>query len=246
MRVWATTPLCACGCGKQVRASQYHSDCANECKCGCGRRTRYAYCPAHRPEAICVRCGKKFAALNGDKEYCSQCRKHIKRGGPLEKDESLIYSRKMQAASPEGRRWCSGCEQYRLLKFFGKKGTRGGPEGHYSRCKPCHQAQIRARNWLATFGITPDQYEQLKDEQGGKCAICQIATGASKSLAVDHDHKHCGKGSGCTECIRGLLCASCNQLLGHAWDNIELFQRAIDYLEDPPAKKVLKRERPNG
>ena len=146
--------FCACGCGKQVRASEYHSDCANECKCGCGGRARYAYKPGHRPETVCQRCGKVFVALGGDAQHCNNCRRAIKAGGPVERDVSLSYGRKMQKAAPEGRRWCSGCEQYRLLKFFGRDSQR-----HYSRCKPCHRAQIRAAKWKKTFGITPDAPE---------------------------------------------------------------------------------------
>ena len=239
-RKWATLGYCACGCGKQVRASEYHSDCANECKCGCGGRARYAYKPGHRPEAVCVRCGKAFTALGGDAQYCNNCRRAVKAGGPVERDVSLSYSRRMQKAAPEGRRWCSGCEQYRLLKFFGPRGTGGGKDtGHYSRCKPCHKAQIRAAKWKKTFGITPEQYEQIKDLQGGRCAICQVASGATKALAVDHDHRHCGKGAGCPECIRGLLCSTCNNMLGFARDNPEVFRRAMEYLRDPPAQRTL-------
>ena len=231
-------PDCACGCGKKVRASQYHSDCANECKCGCGQRCRYGYCPGHRPESVCVRCGKEFSALGGDKDYCSTCRRHIRAGAPLERDESLAYNRKMQKNAPEGRRWCAGCERYRSTKFFGQSSSRGA--GYYSRCKPCHKAQLRARHWAKRFGISPDQYLAIKDVQGGRCAICQVASGATKALAVDHDHQHCPSGSGCHECIRGLLCSRCNNLLGFARDNPDVFRRAVEYLIDPPAKAILQ------
>jgi hypothetical protein len=238
---WTSLPFCACGCGKQVRVTKYHSDCANECKCGCGGRARYAYKPGHRPETVCQRCGKIFKTNSetGTKEMCSQCRRHIRDGGPIIRDESLAFTRRMQSSSPEGRRWCSGCEQYRLLKFFASRGTKGGPEGYYARCRPCHTAQLRATTWKRKFGIDPEQYEQIKDLQGGRCAICQIANGTTKALAIDHDHKHCGKGSGCSICIRGLLCSNCNNMLGFARDNPEMFQRAVEYLLDPPARKLF-------
>jgi len=231
---WSTLGFCKCGCGKQVRVDDYHRDCAVECKCGCGGRARYAYKPGHRPEAACQRCGKVFAALRGEALYCSNCRKAVKSGGPVERDMSLSRSRAMQREAPDGRRWCSGCEQYRLLKFFGSDSARV-----YSRCKPCHKAQLRAAKWKRNFGITPEQYEQVKDMQGGRCAICQTATGAARALAVDHDHQHCGKGVGCAECIRGLLCSSCNKMLGFARDDPSVFRRAIDYLTNPPARSVL-------
>lgn len=234
-------PLCRCGCGRKAWATDYNSDCANECRCGCGGRARYAYKPGHRPEVVCKRCSKVFTpmpVLEGARpEMCSQCRRHVRDGGPLIKDESLSHSRKMQKEAPEGRRWCSGCEQYRLLKFFGAKSSKSS--GYHSRCKPCHRAQMRAARWKKTFGITPEQYEQIKDFQGGRCAICQVATGHAKALAVDHDHSHCGKGSGCVDCIRGCLCSNCNNMLGFAKDDPEVFRRAVDYLNNPPARRVF-------
>lgn len=78
------------------------------------------------------------------------------------------------------------------------------------------------------YGITEEQYEELKLAQGGKCAIC-LKKPRTRSLAVDHDHK--------TGSIRGLLCSRCNHgLLGHAYDSIEMLERAIGYLKNPPAK----------
>ena len=85
---------------------------------------------------------------------------------------------------------------------------------------------------LKTYGITGDQYRALYAAQGGKCAICKVATGKRKRLAVDHDHK--------TGEVRGLLCGSCNhRLLGAAHESVELLQRAIDYLNSPPARLTL-------
>lgn len=63
--------------------------------------------------------------------------------------------------------------------------------------------------------------------QGGACAICRRATGKTRRLAVDHDHQS-GQ-------VRGLLCKPCNRLLGHARDDVEFFERAGDYLSEPPA-----------
>jgi hypothetical protein len=76
--------------------------------------------------------------------------------------------------------------------------------------------------------------------QGGKCAICQRATGAARRLAVDHDHKQAlldghDEDQGCPNCVRGLLCKTCNRnVLGHLRDDPAAFQRAIDYLKNWP------------
>jgi len=78
------------------------------------------------------------------------------------------------------------------------------------------------------YGITLEQYNEISEKQGGKCAICgNPETCKSKNdkiriLVVDHDHK--------TNKIRGLLCHTCNIMLGHAKDNKLILQNAIKYL----------------
>lgn len=83
-----------------------------------------------------------------------------------------------------------------------------------------------------TYGITAEEYQRIYEAQGSKCYICQRATGARRKLAVDHDHG--------TGFVRGLLCKPCNyKVLGHLRDDTEAFQRAIDYINNPPAFGVI-------
>lgn len=84
---------------------------------------------------------------------------------------------------------------------------------------------------MAKFGLTPEEYDQLLANQGGVCFICENAPG-KYPFAVDHNHK--------TGLLRGLLCMWCNhKLLGGAREQIRLLKRAILYLEQPPAQKLL-------
>lgn len=89
---------------------------------------------------------------------------------------------------------------------------------------------------MEMYGIGEGDYDRMYAAQGGKCAICQRGKGKSKRLSVDHDHK--------TGKVRGLLCAACNRwLLGRcARDDVAVLQRAIEYLEHPPAQEVLRHE----
>jgi hypothetical protein len=82
-----------------------------------------------------------------------------------------------------------------------------------------------------TYSLGPGQYDQLYEFQGGKCWLCQRATGARKRLAVDHNHE--------TGEVRGLLCGPCNKLIGWYRDSPETFERAAAYLRQPPARAVL-------
>lgn len=88
------------------------------------------------------------------------------------------------------------------------------------------------RSVQATYGLAPGDYERLYQAQGGRCAVtgCR-ATGKVKKLAVDHDHN--------TGEVRGLLCGPHNRTIGFNFDNPEAFRSLANYLEDPPARRVL-------
>lgn len=121
-----------------------------------------------------------------------------------------------------------------------RKATYPGPRcaSHYREYKALTRERNHAKHIAKTYGLTPDEYLEIYKLQGGKCYICQRATGARRRLAVDHDHS--------TGFVRGLLCKSCNRyVLGHLRDDTEAMQRAIDYINNPPAFRVIgKREVP--
>lgn len=89
-----------------------------------------------------------------------------------------------------------------------------------------------------TYGISQADVHELLLFQGGRCWLCRRATGATKSLAVDHDHR--------TSEVRGRLCGPCNQFIGKLRDDPEAADRLLRYLiGDTPyrrmkAQQVLK------
>lgn len=112
------------------------------------------------------------------------------------------------------------------------------------RCMSCwrvRRTQAKAKRQEAyvqlKYGLKPGEYAALYELQGARCAICRRATGATKRLAVDHDHRDGAP--------RGLLCGPCNSMLGHARDELEFFQRALDYLLKTPYAR-LNEERNEG
>lgn len=87
-----------------------------------------------------------------------------------------------------------------------------------------HRSKLRR-----SFGIMPEDYDRMMEDQDGRCAICDgkqdinKKTGEPRRLGVDHCHA--------THKIRGLLCVSCNRGLGYFDDKIERLKSAIAYLE---------------
>lgn len=84
-----------------------------------------------------------------------------------------------------------------------------------------------------TYGITHAEYQALYTAQGGLCAICQRANGKTRRLAVDHNHE--------TGEVRGLLCKTCNWIVIGRY-SITMLCRAIEYLMNPPARNVLRKD----
>lgn len=116
-----------------------------------------------------------------------------------------------------------------------RKAPHPGPRcaTHHRAKRAASKASTQEQRWLAVYNISAEEYWAIWEAQGGRCAICQRATGLGrKRLSVDHDHE--------TGQVRGLLDQKCNRdILGHARDQIEFFERAIDYLKNPPAQEVI-------
>jgi hypothetical protein len=77
------------------------------------------------------------------------------------------------------------------------------------------------------YGISLDDYQNMLDTQKNCCAVCFTAlkeNAKNKNLVhVDHCHEKGG--------VRGILCRSCNLLIGHASDDVNILRAAIKYLE---------------
>lgn len=129
------------------------------------------------------------------------------------------------------------CKKEKLAtEFYPYNRPSGGLQGH---CKDCHRIHVRewsrknphkgrAREIKRRYGITMDVYDALLREQHGLCAICGRKekwqrNGKSYVLSVDHDHA--------TKKVRGLLCRSCNSMIGYANENPQILERAIAYLK---------------
>ena len=101
------------------------------------------------------------------------------------------------------------------------------------------QARLRKRSAEEIFRqrlwtwhrLTVADYELLVEKQGDRCAICESPEPGGKGRwHVDHDHSCCDSARSCGRCVRGLLCARCNPMIGMAKDDPLILQRAVNYL----------------
>jgi hypothetical protein len=132
------------------------------------------------------------------------------------------------------RRTCVDCADEGVTTA--RKAPHPGPRcaTHHRAKRANRRSQTQEQRWTQVYGITGDEYWAIYRYQLGRCFICERATGARKKLSVDHCHA--------TGIVRGLLCSTCNsRVLGHLRDDTDAFRRAIDYLERPPATRVIGR-----
>ncbi len=98
----------------------------------------------------------------------------------------------------------------------------------------------RYGNWLERkYGLSIEQYDALHKDQEGKCKICDSEESRGKGgFHVDHCHE--------TGKVRGLLCTSCNMMLGLVKDNKETLMKAIEYLSANEDHKIENRQAVGG
>lgn len=83
-------------------------------------------------------------------------------------------------------------------------------------CKECE----RARNASKRYGLNRDEYKESKKIRFCQCCNRKFAKGRKR--VIDHCHT--------TEKFRGVICNSCNIILGHSKDSTEILKRVIEYL----------------
>lgn len=84
---------------------------------------------------------------------------------------------------------------------------------------PNYKAYMRAYS----TGVLPEEFNKKLVEQNGLCAICScILANSPKGPQADHCHN--------TDKFRGILCRNHNVGLGMFSHDINLLQKAIDYL----------------
>ncbi|MFC4114136.1 endonuclease domain-containing protein [Nonomuraea zeae] len=79
------------------------------------------------------------------------------------------------------------------------------------------------RAWA--FNLTAETFIRLTYQTS--CNACGDAGG---ELHIDHDHSCCPGPRSCGQCIRGVLCMSCNTALGHVKDDAGRLEALANYL----------------
>jgi hypothetical protein len=98
----------------------------------------------------------------------------------------------------------------------------------------------QSRKWR--HGVSPERMRDMLDAIGWACQIC-AADFRAEVHCIDHDHACCPGDTSCGECVRGILCRSCNAGIGMFRDDPELAEKAASYLRVVEARKAATYEK---
>ena len=126
---------------------------------------------------------------------------------------------------------CLDCKETLPLHKFYKKG-----KYRQSYCVDCQRErskgrtnfkkytseELRERHLRLTYGLSLEDYDKLLEKQENLCAICKKPNTSKRPFHVDHCHT--------TKKVRGLLCITCNTMLGRIETNPEILKNLNTYL----------------
>lgn len=184
--------------------------------------TAKSFCARCKTEKDAIDFGKSKATLSGLNSYCLACAK------------SYRLSRQVVVEEIPELKECNVCDAVKSSKDFHKSGS--SKDGLKSKCKDCSRGAdglhvSRDKRLKNMYNISLKEYDDKLEYQGFNCAVCGIsAEKCDAPLSVDHDHKCCPGKKSCGECVRGLLCTSCNIGLGYMKDDLKILEAAQTYI----------------
>lgn len=172
---------------------------------------------------------RQYRKTHRDARTADERREQKRAWRQANREKLAAQQRAYMAAHPEQRQRAAEYDREHRAKT---REEHNAYRREWKRQNPERAAAIARRtNLKAKYGITPEEFDAILDEQGGRCAICRTddpgvhtrTKGRRGQFAVDHDHA--------TGKRRGLLCLECNSGIGKLGDSIERLEAALRYLK---------------
>jgi hypothetical protein len=141
---------------------------------------------------------------------------------------AIIEGRRLRALVSDEGRICLTCGEWKPWSRFAADKRRAS--GKTSNCVDCGGW----RSIKAMYGVSKAQWHELLESQGGVCALCHGENTRDRRFEVDHNHACCGPTKACPNCIRGLLCHTCNRVIGFVEGKPKLEKLLAFYLDQRP------------
>lgn len=171
---------------------------------------------------------KRSLSSDGLDYYCKECRNTKSRDSHVFKEKSCSVD---DCTKPN--------YSQNMCRLHYERVRRNGHTNRkikVSSTEPYRLKEIRYR-----YSIDIDWY---LSKVNGPCDICGEKP-YDNALHIDHDHSCCGNVGSCGQCVRGLVCASCNTHLRH-WDKgtirqaNHLMEQVKAYIERYQQRSMVK------
>jgi hypothetical protein len=248
------TQTLTCGCTPEC-AIPYGT-----CHCGCGVLTRIApqgsaergwtkgqpvrYKRGHAPRAIehrlsdldstkriatCNRCGLVSVKRDGERWRCFGSIITAHKIVDVDEAERTGFCRACNTRVPVRRHtrdgWVCAPKKIESARAYREGIPIEERREAHAVWREANRDHLWARHLLKKYGLTIEQYVAMSEAQGGLYAICGGEPKPDDRGGILHvDHCHA------TGRVRGLLCASCNLVLGQIEDDPERARKLADYL----------------
>lgn len=173
---------------------------------------------------MCRKCGASFPATVehfyrnpggkfGLTPRCKSC---------VDEDNKASHARRLVADPEKIRR--QAAERSKRSYWSNLEKSRA-KQRKYAKARHAADPSLKRRAKLKSqYDMTPEQWQEMFEAQGCKCAICgSDKPNAKAGWNTDHCHKS-GR-------VRFILCAHCNRGLGAFRDNPDWMRKAADMLE---------------
>lgn len=149
---------------------------------------------------------KKYPDLR--KSRCRKCCNKIQEEGRIKNEDRKKYKREQNRLWNQKNR--EKVSQQAYLRYLKKKAE--NPE--------FFKEKGRINYYKKTFGITPEQAQEIINKENGICPICK----QESKLVLDHNH--------ITGKIRKAICHHCNAGIGFLKESEKIMLAAIEYLKE--------------
>lgn len=175
-----------------------------------------------RLKPICKR-GHDTSVTGRDKKgYCKVCKRDREKSTKIVKKQFCPNGHDTWICGRNRRGHCNICFRNRRNKYYAKNKEKINARHRLNY--PNWRLKQKDKDLQKRFGITLEQYYKILEKQNYSCAGClRHQSNFTRALCVDHNHK--------TGKVRGLLCQTCNRLLGQIAENPNTLRRLANYLE---------------
>lgn len=146
-------------------------------------------------------------------------RQRRRRADPRYQEYQRGYQRDWKAANPD-----KGAEYNRAYRERSPERAVESNRRYRSRNLDRVREADRSDKMFQVHGLRAADWARIYAEQGGRCCYCRrfLSPEGGPETAVDHDHAcTCGPKRSCSACRRGIACASCNKIIGLAFEDPE-------------------------